>query len=72
MSPTITEASGGVTSRLVTTADDTVTGAESVKAAPSSVPFAMMVAVPTARPVTSPLLPAWLLTLAIPGWLLCH
>ncbi|MNE19778.1 hypothetical protein D3C80_1128720 [compost metagenome] len=67
MSPTITEAAAGVTSRLVTTADETVTGAEAVKAVPSRVPLAIMVAVPTVWPVTSPLLPAWLLTLAIPG-----
>ncbi|MNF67378.1 hypothetical protein D3C84_491900 [compost metagenome] len=63
----MTEASAGVSSRLVTTADETVTGAEPVKAVPSRVPLAMMAAVPTVWPVTSPLLPAWLLTLAIPG-----
>ncbi|MNZ75280.1 hypothetical protein D3C78_937540 [compost metagenome] len=39
---------------------------------PSTVPLAVMVATPAVCPVTSPLLPSRLLTVAISGWLLCH
>ncbi|MNH07451.1 hypothetical protein D3C79_668430 [compost metagenome] len=72
LNPMGSGSSGAWMSSPVITASVTVSGAEAWKETPLRVPLASMFGSPTATPVARPLLPASLLTRALPSSLLRH